>query len=244
MIELENIDKTYVTASVETRVLKRISFSVQKGEFLSIMGTSGTGKSTLMHILGCLDKPTDGHYRLDGTDMVSLNDDALSHLRNNKIGFVFQQFYLLDRATVLRNVMLPLIYTKEYPEDAKEQAEKLLAAVGLTERATYRPNQLSGGQQQRVAIARALINNPALVLADEPTGNLDSKSGADVLAVFQKLNREGRTIILVTHDRNVAEHANRIILLKDGMVAEDRVISSPLDADAESRAEAEKEMSK
>lgn len=243
IIELENIEKTYIAGSVETRVLKRVSFSVRQGELLAIMGASGTGKSTLMHILGCLDKPTTGHYRLDGTDMVNLNDDDLSHLRNNKIGFVFQQFYLLDRATVLRNVMLPLIYAGEYPEDADERAKQLLAAVGLTERATYRPNQLSGGQQQRAAIARALINNPSLILADEPTGNLDSRSGADVLAVFQKLNKEGRTIILVTHDGNVAEHTNRIILLKDGMVAEDRAVDKPLDAAAESREAAEEVIS-
>jgi len=241
MIELEGIEKTYVAGSVETRVLKDVSVRIETGEFVAIMGASGTGKSTLMNVLGCLDKPTAGHYRLEGTDMVNLDDDALSHLRNHKIGFVFQLFHLLDRATALRNVMLPLIYADQYPEDAKEWAEKALATVGLSDRMTYRPNQLSGGQQQRVAIARALITNPAILLADEPTGNLDSTSGAEVMAIFQRLHRDGRTIILVTHDRAVAEHANRVIVLKDGMVAEDQPVAQPRDADAEARVLAEKE---
>jgi len=233
MIELEGIEKTYAAGSVETRVLKDVSFRIEAGEFVAIMGASGTGKSTLMNVLGCLDKPTAGHYRLEGTDMVDLDDDALSHLRNHRIGFVFQQFHLLDRATALRNVMLPLIYADQYPDDAKERGEKALAAVGLSDRMTYRPNQLSGGQQQRVAIARALITDPAILLADEPTGNLDSTSGAEVLAIFQRLHRDGRTIILVTHDKAIAEHANRIIVLKDGTVAEDRPVAQPRDAAAE-----------
>ena len=244
MIELEGIEKTYANGTVETPVLKGISFRIEAGEYCAIMGASGTGKSTLMHILGCLDKPTAGHYRLDETDMVNLDDDALSHLRNHKIGFVFQQFHLLDRSTALRNVMLPLIYTDEYPEDARERAEKALAAVGLADRITYKPNQLSGGQQQRVAIARALITDPSIILADEPTGNLDSKSGAEVMAIFQRLHRDGRTIIVVTHDRAVAEHANRIIVLKDGTVAEDQPVAQPRNAEAEARALAEKEASK
>jgi len=242
MIELEGIEKTYVSGSMETRVLKGISFRIEGGEFVAIMGASGTGKSTLMNVLGCLDKPTAGHYRLDGTDMVNLDDDALSHLRNHKIGFVFQQFHLLDRASALRNVMLPLIYTDEYPEDAHPRAEGALAAVGLTDRLSYKPSQLSGGQQQRVAIARALVTDPSILLADEPTGNLDSKSGAEVLAIFQRLHREDRTIIVVTHDRAIAEHANRIIVLKDGMVAEDQPVAHPRDAEAEAIALAEKEV--
>jgi len=241
MIELEDIEKTYLAGSVETRVLKGISFRIEGGEFVAIMGASGTGKSTLMNVLGCLDKPTAGHYRLEDTDMVNLDDDALSHLRNHRIGFVFQQFHLLDRATALRNVMLPLIYADQYPEDAKEQGEKALAAVGLSDRMGYRPSQLSGGQQQRVAIARALITNPTILLADEPTGNLDSRSGAEVMAIFQRLHRDGRTIIVVTHDRAVAEHADRIIVLKDGMVAEDQPVARPRDAEAEAIALAEKE---
>ena len=240
MIELEDIEKTYQVGGVAAPVLKAISFRVESGEYLAIMGASGTGKSTLMNILGCLDKPTGGHYRLEGTDMVNLDDDALSHLRNHRIGFVFQQFHLLERATAIRNVSLPLIYSERYPEDAHQRAEKALTAVGLTDRMTYKPNQLSGGQQQRVAIARALITDPTILLADEPTGNLDSRSGAEVMAIFQKLHREGRTIILVSHDRAVAEHANRIIVLKDGQIAEDRPVPNPRDAEAELRALAEK----
>jgi putative ABC transport system ATP-binding protein len=242
MIQLEQIDKTYTSGTVQTPVLKGVSFTINAGEFVAIMGASGTGKSTLMNILGCLDKPTGGHYRLDDTDMVNLDDDALSHVRNGKIGFVFQQFHLLDRATALRNVMLPLIYTDEYPQDARQRAERALAAVGLADRMSYKPSQLSGGQQQRIAIARALVTNPAILLADEPTGNLDSTSGAEVMAIFQRLHRDGRTIIVVTHDRAIAEHANRIIVLKDGTVAEDQPVAHPRDAEAEAIALAEKEV--
>ena len=243
MIELENIEKTYASGAVLTPVLKGISFKVQAGEYVAIMGASGTGKSTLMNILGCLDKPTGGHYRLDGTDMVSLDDDALSHLRNHKIGFVFQQSHLLDRASALRNVMLPLIYKDQYPEDARQRAEKALLAVGLSDRMNYRPNQLSGGQQQRVAIARSLITDPAVILADEPTGNLDSRSGAEIMAIFQRLHTQGKTILLVTHDRGLAEHAERIIVLKDGQLADDQAVNHPRDAEAELQAIADKEPS-
>ena len=241
MIEMENIQKEYVAGSVKTQVLKGVSFRVQAGEFVAIMGASGTGKSTLMNILGLLDKPTGGHYRLDGKDVVDLDDDALSHLRNHKIGFVFQQFHLLARTTALRNVMLPLIYADEYPNDALERAEKALMSVGLSDRMDYRPSQLSGGEQQRVAIARALITNPAIILADEPTGNLDSKSGAGVISVFQRLHREGRTIILITHDKVVAEHANRIVVLSDGAVMEDSSVAQPRDAATETPTLTEKE---
>jgi putative ABC transport system ATP-binding protein len=241
MIEMENIQKEYVSGSVKTQVLKGVSFRVQAGEFVAIMGASGTGKSTLMNILGLLDKPTGGHYRLDGKDVVDLDDDALSHLRNHKIGFVFQQFHLLARTTALRNVMLPLIYADEYPNDALERAEKALMSVGLSDRMDYRPSQLSGGEQQRVAIARALITNPAIILADEPTGNLDSKSGAGVISVFQRLHREGRTIILITHDKVVAEHANRIVVLSDGAVMEDSSVAQPRDAATETPTLTEKE---
>ena len=233
MIELEAIDKTYDMGDVATPVLRQVAFRVDAGEYVAIMGASGTGKSTLMNILGCLDKPTDGHYRLDETDMVNLDDDALSHLRNHKIGFVFQQFHLLERTTAARNVMLPLIYADEYPDDAEDRAERALADVGLADRAQYRPGQLSGGQQQRVAIARALITDPALILADEPTGNLDRRSGLEVLAIFKRLHRDGRTIIVVTHDQEVAEHAQRIIVLQDGTIADDRQVEQPRDADAE-----------
>jgi ABC-type lipoprotein export system ATPase subunit len=237
MIELDSIEKTYGTGSLATPVLKGVSFRVREGEYVAIMGASGTGKTTLLNILGCLDKPTGGRCLLDGQDVAALDDDALSRLRNQKIGFVFQQFHLMDRATALRNVMLPLIYANEYPEDATERAKAALVAVGLEDRMRYKPGELSGGQQQRVAVARALATNPHIILADEPTGNLDKKSGLEVLAIFKRLNREGRTIILVTHDENVAEHADRIIMLRDGKVAEDRPVPSPRDAEAELREE-------
>ena len=233
MIEVEGLEKTYSAGSMATPVLKGVSFRINEGEYVAIMGTSGTGKSTLMHILGCLDKPTGGSYRLDAANVGSLDDDALSHLRNRKIGFVFQQFHLLERTTALKNVLLPLIYADEYPADAEERARRALIAVGLAERVEYRPNELSGGQQQRVAIARALITDPEIILADEPTGNLDRKSSLDVMAIFKKLHQEGRTIILVTHDQAVAEHAQRIIVLKDGRITEDRVVRKPRDPDVE-----------
>ncbi len=232
MIELESIEKTYVSGGTVTPVLRGISFRVEAGEYVAIMGPSGTGKTTLMNILGLLDEPTAGHYRLEGADVVNLDDEALSHLRNHRIGFVFQQSYLLERATALRNVMLPLIYARRYPPDAQELAARALAAVGLVDRMQYRPNELSAGQQQRVAIARALICDPAVVLADEPTGNLDRASGAEVLAIFQRLHGQGRTLVLVTHDPYVAEHAERMILLADGRVGEDRPVLRRRDAEA------------
>ena len=213
MIELEEVDKTYGNGSVATPVLKGVSFRVDAGEYVAIMGGSGTGKSTLMNLIGCLDRPTGGRLRVDGADVADLDDEAISHLRNRKIGFVFQQFHLLDRTTALKNVMLPLIYAEAYPDDAEARAERALAAVGLEDRMRYKPGELSGGQQQRVAIARALILDPQIILADEPTGNLDRRSGLEVLAIFARLHREGRTIIVVTHDQTVAEHAGRVIVL-------------------------------
>lgn len=218
MIKIKNIKKTYTKASVSTPVLRGISLSIQRGEYVAIMGTSGTGKSTLMNILGCLDKPTNGQLELDGVDVHGLDDDALSALRNKKIGFVFQQFFLLERTTALDNVLLPLIYAEKYPVDAVKRAKKTLVSVGLEDRMEYLASELSGGEQQRVAIARALINDPDVILADEPTGNLDSKSTNEVLEIFSRLNQEGRTIVVVTHDRAVAEHAQRILELKDGQI--------------------------
>ena len=233
MIEVRDLEKTYNNGAVATQVLKGVSFSIQTGEYVAIMGTSGTGKSTLMNIIGCLDKLTSGRYSLNGTELGELDDNALSHLRNHEIGFVFQQFHLLSRASALKNVMLPLIYSDEYPEDAEERATRMLESVGLSDRINYRPSELSGGQQQRVAIARALVTNPSIILADEPTGNLDRRSGIEVLAIFRQLNREGRTIIMVTHDEAVAEHANRIIQLKEGRVASDTVVPEPRDPEKE-----------
>ncbi len=232
MIDVDNIKKHYVKGSVTTEVLKGISFHIAAGEYVAIMGASGSGKSTLMNILGALDTPTSGGYRLDGQEVSKLDDDALSALRNRKIGFVFQQFHLLERTSALANVVLPLIYRDELATDAEARAAAVLDAVGLGQRQHHSPGELSGGQQQRVAIARALITDPALLLADEPTGNLDAKSGAEVLALFAKLHNEGRTIVLVTHDKVVAEHAGRIITLADGGVADDRAVSHPRDATA------------
>ncbi|MFC1705629.1 ABC transporter ATP-binding protein [Planctomycetota bacterium] len=233
MIVLERIEKTYGDGEVSTPVLRGVTFRIEPGEYVAIMGSSGTGKSTLMNILGCLDKPTAGEYRLGDTDVVRLDDDALSRIRNRKIGFVFQQFHLLERTTALRNVMLPLIYADFYPEDARERAEKVLVAVGLEERMGYKPGELSGGQQQRVAIARALITDPEIVLADEPTGNLDKRSGLEVLSIFKRLHREGNTIIAVTHDEAVAQHADRIVLLEDGQVSNDQRVAEPRLAEEE-----------
>lgn len=223
MIECKNIVKIYKNGSVETSVLKNVSFTIEKGDFVAIMGPSGSGKSTLMNILGALDIPTSGQYIFDGHDVSKLSDDDLAEIRKNKIGFIFQSFNLLPRATVLRNVMLPLIYAG-VPQDKREaRAKAMLLDAGLDEnRFNHLSNQLSGGQMQRVAIARALVNNPSLILADEPTGNLDTKTGEIVLETFQKLNRaEKKTIIIITHERYVAEHADRIIHIRDGMIVEE-----------------------
>jgi len=233
MIELNDITKTYGNGAVTTPVLTGVSFTIERGEYVAIMGTSGTGKSTLMNILGLLDRASDGRYLLDGTDVTELDDEQLSRLRNKKLGFVFQQFHLLERTSARKNVLLPLIYADEYPDDADQRAEQALVTVGLTDRVNYRPNELSGGQQQRVAIARAMINDPEIILADEPTGNLDRRSGLEVLDVFKRLHEQGRTILVVTHDQAVAEHADRVIVLADGQVAEDRRVDQPHSARAE-----------
>ena len=224
MISCENITKSYINGEVETMVLRGISFEIKDGEFVAIMGPSGSGKSTLMHILGALDSPTSGIYKLDGYDVSKLSDDELADIRKNKIGFVFQSFNLLSRSTVLRNVMLPLIYAEVSGEKRERQAHHALRAAGLPEdRWHHLSNQLSGGQMQRVAIARALVNNPSIILADEPTGNLDSKTGEIALGTFQALNRNHKhTIVLITHESYVAEHADRIIHIQDGSILEDK----------------------
>lgn len=229
MIECENITKVYKNGDVETRVLRGISFAIKEGEFVAIMGPSGSGKSTLMHILGALDNPTSGTYKLNEKDVSKLSDDELADIRRDKIGFVFQSFNLLARATVLRNVMLPLLYTKVPKDKRQEYAEKALTFAGLSSDRWYHlSNQLSGGQMQRVAIARALVNNPSIIFADEPTGNLDTKTGEIILGTFKKLNRdENHTIILITHELYVAEHADRIINIRDGLIVEDRIDYRP-----------------
>ena len=223
MIEIKNITKTYGSGDTAFQALKGISFTIKDGEFIAIMGPSGSGKSTLMHILGCLDTLTTGTYFLDGKDVSTLTDEELAEIRRLHVGFVFQSFNLLPRTTVMRNVMLPLIYAGVSDEERDERSRKVLSAAGMTEsHFSHLSNQLSGGQIQRVAIARALVNDPSLILADEPTGNLDSKTGEIVLGTFQKLNREhGRTVILITHEHDVAEHAERIITLRDGVVVTD-----------------------
>ena len=223
VIEANSITKTYKNEGLETNVLKGISISVDEGDYVSIVGPSGSGKSTLMTILGCLGQPTSGTYLLDGEEVERLSDRDLSRIRNEKIGFVFQAFHLLPGVSAFDNVMIPLIYCNKTPADAEERVERVLTRVGLEHRIDHTPGQLSGGEQQRVTIARSLINDPKILLADEPTGNLDSKNGAEIMAAFDHLNTEGRTIIIITHDPVVSEHARRILTLRDGQIVSDRI---------------------
>lgn len=217
---MENITKTYKMGNLDVEVLKGINLNIEKGEFVSIMGTSGSGKTTLMNIMGCLDVPTSGLYVLADREVSHLTDDELSVIRNEHIGFVFQNFYLLPYATVLENILLPTLYVEHHKDGSEKHAKKLLQLVGLEERSKFKPNQLSGGEQQRVAIARALINNPELVLADEPTGQLDSKTSTEILNLFKKMNEQGKTVIVITHDVNVAAYAKRILHIQDGVIVE------------------------
>ncbi|MCL4811440.1 MAG: ABC transporter ATP-binding protein [Vicinamibacteraceae bacterium] len=221
MIETRDLWKTYVMGSEEIHALRGVSIAIEKGEYVAIMGPSGSGKSTLMNLIGCLDTPSKGTYLLNNKEVSTMNDDELARIRNEEIGFVFQTFNLLPRATALHNVELPLIYAGMPSKDRQEQARSALARVELSDRMTHRPNELSGGQRQRVAIARALVNNPSILLADEPTGNLDSKTGVEIMALFDRLHKGGNTIVLVTHEADIAAHAHRVIHIRDGQVEDD-----------------------
>ena len=237
VIKLADIHKTYQTGEVEVKAVRGVSQEIFQGEFVALMGASGSGKSTLMNIIGCLDRPTQGRYLLDDIDVSQLNRDELADIRNQKIGFVFQGFNLLSRTSALENVELPMLYTRHRlnGESQRERALQALATVGLGDRADHTPNQLSGGQQQRVAIARALANHPALLLADEPTGNLDSRTSIEIMGVFQKLNDQGITIVMVTHELDVARYTKRMVILRDGKIVTDEPVQNRLFAEKESQ---------
>jgi putative ABC transport system ATP-binding protein len=227
VIDIENITKDYVMGEETVHALRGVSLQIHKNEYIAIMGPSGSGKSTLMNMLGCLDTPTSGRYEFNHKNVAEMNDDELAAIRNREIGFVFQTFNLLPRSTSLRNVELPLIYAGINPETRAERATQALVDVGLADRIHHKPNELSGGQRQRVAIARALVNDPSIILADEPTGNLDSKTGEEIMALFENLYQRGHTIILVTHERDIAAHARRAVHLRDGLIESDEIGAIP-----------------
>jgi putative ABC transport system ATP-binding protein len=235
IVSLIDVHKTYRTGEMEVPAVRGVSIEIKPGEFVALMGASGSGKSTLMNILGCLDRPTTGHYILDGADVSGLDRDRLADIRNSKIGFVFQNFNLLPRTSARENVELPLIYSAQRLTNAelREKADRVLASVGLAGREDHYPSQLSGGQQQRVAIARALINEPEVLLADEPTGNLDSRTSVEIMAIFQQLNERGITVIMVTHEPDIAAYAKRNVMMRDGVILDDHLVSQRTDAASE-----------
>jgi putative ABC transport system ATP-binding protein len=235
VIQLEDVHKIYQTGEVKVHAVRGVSLEIARGEFVALMGASGSGKSTMMNIVGCLDRPTEGKYLLDGVDVSRLNRDDLADIRNQKIGFVFQGFNLLSRTSALENVELPMLYTRQRTNgpSQRERALEALRIVGLADRADHTPNQLSGGQQQRVAIARGLANNPSLLLADEPTGNLDSRTSVEIMGVFQKLNEQGITILMVTHEMDVAQYTRRMVVMRDGKVVSDTPVTNRSNAETE-----------
>lgn len=235
VIKLADIHKIYHTGEVDVHAVQGVTLEIQSGEFVAIMGSSGSGKSTLMNLIGALDRPSSGNYWLDGIDVSTLDRDALAEIRNEKIGFVFQGFNLLSRTTALENVEMPMLYNRHriHAAEQMKRANRALELVGLAKRADHHPNQLSGGQQQRVAIARALVNQPALLLADEPTGNLDSQTSIEIMGVFQKLNEQGITIVMVTHELDIANYTKRMVILKDGKILTDELVKNRLSAEKE-----------
>ncbi len=230
MIKIKNVGKTYGNGNIAVEALKQVNLNIEKGEFISIMGPSGSGKSTLMNLIGCLDRVTCGDYHLENVNVATLDDNDLASIRNKKIGFVFQSFNLLPRISALKNVELPMIYAGVHYKERKERGMEAMHRVGLADRMDHKPNEMSGGQKQRVAIARALVNRPAIILADEPTGNLDSVSSEEIMAEFQKLNEEGVTVIIVTHEPDIAEHTKRVITFADGYLTSDRMVEKPIQA--------------
>lgn len=228
VIRLNSIVKNYRVGTVLVQALREVSLTIHEGEYVAIMGASGSGKSTMMNVIGCLDTPTSGEYMLNGQQVARLSDDELAEIRNAEIGFIFQTFNLMPRNTALENVMLPLVYAGVKKQQRQERASKMLESVGLQDRMEHKPNELSGGQRQRVAVARALINNPAILLADEPTGNLDSKTSEEIMELFSHIHKQGNTLVVVTHEEDIARHAHRIIRLKDGQIESDLVNANPV----------------